>query len=166
MGGSICRRLSVALAVLVGIGAAVLMGSGCAGTKMTSASGAPSVSAAPAEIENPPRYYDFTDILVPGDLKVEDKSTYVVQTAGFATGILVLEGRIKRNELISFFQTNMAKDNWKALSIFKSPRTSTFLLFKKTNRWCIISISPGDFYTRVEIGVSPAAGDTASGLYK
>ena len=116
--------------------------------------------------EDAPRYYDFTDILIPGELKMDDKSTFVVQTAGFATGILVLEGRVDRNGLITFFQTNMAKDNWEAISIFKSPRTSTFLLFKKAQRWCVISIRAGDINTHVEIGVAPASAEESSGLYK
>ena len=153
----------VIMAIFAGVCSLV---SGCAGTQVMGSSGSSTLSTPAAQNENAPRYYDFTDILIPGELKMDDKSTSVIQTAGFATGILVLEGRIKRNELISFFQTNMAKDNWESISIFKSPRTSTFLLFKKAHRWCVISIRASDFTTHVEIGVAPTANGESTGLYK
>ncbi|MFO7964666.1 MAG: hypothetical protein R6U50_12140 [Desulfobacterales bacterium] len=127
---------------------------GCAGRTSKLQTG--SSPLADAKNDPAPRYYDFTDILVPGGLNVNDRSTYVVKTSGFATGILVLDGWIKRNELIAFFQANMVKDNWEAVSTLKSPRTSTFLLFKKPHRWCIISIGSEDFPAHVEIGVAPA----------
>jgi hypothetical protein len=160
-----CGKMRTAAIMMVFTGICLLV-SGCAGTGIMGSSGSSSLPAAPVKDKNAPQYYDFTDILIPGELKMDDKSTFVVKTAGFATGILVLEGRINRNELFSFFQTNMTKDNWEAISSFKSPRTSTFLLFKKAQRWCIISIRAGDFNTHVEIGVAPASEGESSGLYK
>ncbi len=165
MGYGYRKKMRMAAIMMVFVGGCFLV-SGCAGSQVMGTSGSSSLSTSPGKNKNAPRYYDFSDILIPGELKVDDKSTYVVQTSGFATGILVFEGRINRNVLISFFQTNMAKDNWEAISIFKSPRTSTFLLFKKARRWCVISISAGDFSTHVEIGVAPTAEGELPGLYK
>jgi hypothetical protein len=56
----------------------------------------------------------------------------------------------------------MAKDNWRTVSAFKSPRT--LLLFQKENRWCVINITDGDWNTTVEIWVAPFSGHSDSGL--
>ena len=157
------KRLMLFLGLLISISLTFFA---CAGSQMIGSPGSASPSTTVVQNENAPKYYDFTDVLIPGKLKLDDKSTYVVQTSGFSTGILVLGGKINRNALVSFFQNNMAKDNWKAISSFKSPRTSTFLLFQKANRWCIISIKEGDFNTHVEIGVAPSSQQDTSGLFK
>ena len=60
----------------------------------------------------PARYYDFGDVLVPKELKVDKKSSFIYQTDGFSAGVLVLKGRIESSSLISFFENNMTKDNW------------------------------------------------------
>ncbi len=162
-GGQQRKRILTVVGILIAFSLFLF---GCAGSSVLNSTGPASHSTSPIKNENLPQYYDFGDVLVPAALKADDKSTYIVQTSGFATGILVLNGRVKRNSLISFFQTNMEKDNWKAISSFKSPRTSTFLLFKKTNRWCVISITERDFNTHVEIGVAPTAYEGESGLFK
>ena len=139
---------------------------GCSGAQPKQSSESSLSSTTKVYDENSPRYYDFIDVLVPGELKVDPYATFVVQVSGFATGVLVLKGRVEKNSLINFFQVNMAKDNWEVISSFKSPRASSFLLFKKSNRWCVISVRDRDFTTQVEIGVSPANEGAASGLYK
>ena len=110
------------------------------------------------------RYYDFGDVLVPKELKVDKKSSFIYQTSGFSAGVLVLKGRIETSSLISFFETNMAKDNWNIISSFKSERT--MLLFQKTHRWCVMNITDETFNTYVEIWVAPTAKDTQTGLLK
>ncbi len=116
--------------------------------------------------ESAPLYYDFGDVLIPKELKVDKKSSYIVQSPGFLTGILALKGDVERNSLIAFFQNNMAKDNWREISLFKSPQTSTILLFQKENRWCVISIIEKNYNTYVEIGVAPTVNEPESGLLK
>lgn len=111
-------------------------------------------------------YHEFEDILIPKELKVDNQSTYIVRAPGFLTGVLALKGRVERNSLIVFFNNNMMKDNWRPLGSFKSPRTSTILLFQKENRWCVININEKKFYTYVEIGVVPNISDVDSGLFK
>jgi hypothetical protein len=112
----------------------------------------------------PARYYDFGDVLVPQELKVDKKSSFIYQTDGFSAGVLVLKGRIEASSLISFFENNMAKDNWKIISTFKSERS--MLLFQKADRWCVISITDETFNTDVEIWVAPSARDINQGLLK
>ena len=116
--------------------------------------------------ENAPLYYDFGDILIPSELKVDKKSSYIVQSPGFLTGILALKGNVERNSLIAFFENNMAKDNWREITLFKSPRTSTIMLFQKENRWCVININENSYSTYVEIGVAPAINEPEPGLLK
>ena len=111
-------------------------------------------------------YHEFEDILIPKQLKIDKQSTYLIQTPGFLTGVIALKGRVERNSLIAFFKNNMAKDNWRSISSFKSPRTSTILLFQKQNRWCVININEKTFKTYVEIGVVPTISEAESGLLK
>ena len=78
--------------------------------------------------------------------------------------MLSLSGRVESSSLIAFFENNMAKDAWKKVSSFKSPRT--ILMFQKENRWCVINITDGDFSTYVEIWVAPTMTDSDAGLMK
>jgi len=112
----------------------------------------------------PALYYDFGDVLVPKELKVDKKSSFIYQTSGFSAGVLVLKGRIETSSLISFFEANMAKDNWNIISSFKSERT--MLLFQKSHRWCVINITDQAFNTVVEIWVAPTTKDPKTGLLK
>ena len=112
----------------------------------------------------PAQYYDFGDVLVPKELKVDKNSSFIYQTSGFSAGVLVLKGRIETSSLISFFQTNMAKDNWNIISLFKSGRT--MLLFQKANRWCVMNITDEAFNTYVEIWVAPTIEGSQTGLLK
>jgi len=114
--------------------------------------------------EETPLYYDFGDVPVPPELKLDASSSFVYRTTGFSAGVLVLKGAVELGSLIGFFENNMAKDNWQVISTFKSPRT--LLLFSKENRWCVINITDGHYTTHVEIWVAPTTqlGDT--GLVK
>jgi len=100
-----------------------------------------------------PRYYDFDDVLVPNELKVQNNRTFVFRTPGLTAGVLSFTGRVERNSLITFFEHSMAADRWKPVGSFKSPRS--ILLYQKTNRWCVISITENDFTTDVDIWVGP-----------
>jgi hypothetical protein len=139
--------------------------SGCATLKSSTSSSTQEV-AVKKNKESSPLYYDFGDVLIPRELKVDKKSSYIVQSPGFLTGVLALKGNVERNSLIAFFQNNMAKDNWREISLFKSPRTSTVMLFQKENRWCVISIIEEGYNTYVEIGVAPTLNEPESGLLK
>lgn len=111
------------------------------------------VDGALAEPENAPQYLDFGDILVPTELKIDKRSSFVFRTSGQSAGVLSLKGRVEIDSLISFFENNMAKDNWQLVSSFKSLRS--LMLFQKETRWCVVNISAGDFYTYAEVWVSP-----------
>jgi len=139
--------------------------SGCSALK-TKKSSSTSEVVVQKDKRDAPLYYDFGDVLIPNEMKVDKKASYIVQSPGFLTGILALKGNIERNSLIAFFENNMAKDNWREITLFKSPRTSTIMLFQKENRWCVISINENSYNTYVEIGVAPAMNEAESGLLK
>jgi len=112
----------------------------------------------------PALYYDFGDVLVPKELKVDKKSSFIYQTEGFSAGVLVLKGRVDTRSLISLIERNMAKDNWQMISGFKSDRT--MLLFQKAHRWCVMNINDETFNTFVEIWVAPTIKGSQTGLLK
>ena len=114
--------------------------------------------------KNAPLYYDFGDVLVPRELKLNAKSSFVYQNSGFTAGVLVFTSKAERVSLIKFFENNMTEDNWRLVSAFKSPRT--LLLFQKENRWCVINITDNNWDTMVEIWVAPFSDLSGTGLLK
>lgn len=136
---------------------------GCSGLK-SGKRGEPASTSEGKDKGASPLYYDFGDVLIPKEMKVDKKSSFIYQTPGFSAGVLVLNGRVEINSLIAFFENNMTKDNWRPVSKFKSPRT--IMLYQKENRWCIINITEKGFTTHTEIWVAPTLGDVGSGLLK
>ena len=111
-----------------------------------------------------PLYYDFEDVLVPRDLKLNTKSSFVYQNSGITAGVLVFTSKVERISLIQFFENNMAKDNWQTVSRFSSPRT--LLIYQKERRWCVINITDNQWETLVEIWTAPYSSDSDTGLLK
>ena len=134
---------------LVAVGVVLLL-TGCTGLQTKSQEPPPSSGM---QKENQPLYYDFGDILIPRELNVVRDSSFVFRTPGLSAGVLAMKGNVEVNSLITFFESNMAKDNWTPVSSFKSPRS--MMLFQKENRWCVINITDNSFSTYVEIWVAP-----------
>jgi hypothetical protein len=109
-----------------------------------------------------PLYYDFGDVLVPNEMKIDTKLSFVYRTPGFSAGVLTLKGRVEMNSLITFFETHMPKDNWSPVSSFKSQRT--IMMFKKNNRWCVINITEKQFHTLAEVWVAPTTDESETQL--
>ncbi len=112
----------------------------------------------------PPIYYDFGDVSLPEELKVNNKSSSVYKTPGFSAGVLVLEGRVEIYSLITFFENSMPNDKWEFISSFKSHRT--IMIFKKKDRRCVIIITDRNLSTLVEIWVAPTISKDATALTK
>lgn len=98
-------------------------------------------------------YYDFDDILVPRDMRLRPRDSFVVETPGVKAGILVFRGRVDAVSLTSFFTNNMLKDGWQMSSTFRYQRT--IMVFTKPDRDCIIRIQDGRFTTDMEIWIAP-----------
>jgi hypothetical protein len=105
--------------------------------------------------EKPPNasYLDFDDILIPSDLSLDKKKSFVYSTSRSKVGILILEGRVEPSSLAGFFQCNMQKDGWRLLSSFKY--REYLLNFVKEDRACVIIIEEKTFVTVVSIRVGP-----------
>jgi len=125
---------------------------------------ATATTTAPATRKDAPVYHDFDDVLIPKELKKERDDSFVYRTAGFTVGVLSLKARVDVGTLIVFFEKNMPKDNWRMISEFKSPRT--MMLYQKENRWAVIEINEGTYYTSVKIWVAPTMSTAGSGLLK
>lgn len=132
--------------------------SGCASMKGNATDADAEVSAN----KNEPLYYDFGDVLVPRQMKVDKNASFVFRTPGLSAGVLSMKGRVDGHSMITFFETNMANDNWSLVSAFKSFRN--IMLFKKESRWCVINITEKKFSTYLEIWVSPTVEGATSSL--
>ena len=147
------------LAVLVAVLAA------CSSMNATSGSAG---SDSAAKMSSPTQYRDFDDILLPSEMKVDSKRTYIVEGSGLTTGILTVKGWVDRNSLIDFFKSAMEREKWQELASFKSPSadTSSILVFQKAGRTAVISIREGWIYTYAEIAVAPSAKGISGALFR
>lgn len=131
----------------------IVLLSGCSALKSkktpTTEYNPPEVAVKP---ENVPTYYDFGDVLVPEELKVDEKNSFVFRTPGLTVGMLALKGRVQANTLPAFFENKMPLDGWRLVSSIEGKRT--MMLFQKNNRWCVINILESQFNTAAEIWVS------------
>ena len=109
-------------------------------------------------------YLDFDDVLIPEDMPRDKDRTFIFRIGALTAGVLVLKGRVPPETLINFFESNMSRDNWRAASSFRSPRS--LLIYEKEERWCIITITEDDFdhKTRVEIWLCPKSEEMGTGL--
>jgi len=100
------------------------------------------------------RYYDFEDIKIPNELKLDDKKSNVYKSADIKSGVLHFDGYVEIKSLINFFMMGMARDNWKLKADFKRP-PQTILLFEKKNKRSLFFIEDTTFNTHVEIWMIP-----------
>ena len=141
----------------------IMITSGCSMLKPRDKSTAGTAEGSAASVSND-IYLDFDDVLIPEDMPRDKERSFVFRIGALTAGVLVLKGRVPPEDLIAFFESNMSRDNWKAASSFRSPRS--LLIYEKEERWCIITITEDDFdhKTRVEIWVSPKSEEMATGL--
>lgn len=99
------------------------------------------------------RYYDFNDIQVPNQLKLDTKSSLVFRAGKFKAGVLVFKDNLEVESLINFFVDTMRKDNWTMQGSYKYPRVALF--FAKKGKTAIIHIVESTFSTEVSIWVAP-----------
>ena len=150
MNGGVARRsrlLVLLLAILL------LVGAGCAA--MQKSQDTPEeTDDQKSEVKGPvPIYYDFVDVLIPAELSLVKKSSFVYSTPSFSAGVLVFEGYVDGESLVNFFTTNMAKDGWTLKSSFRYRRV--ILSFEKEERSCLVSVAEFPLKTWVEIWVAP-----------
>ena len=97
-------------------------------------------------------YYDFDDVSIPDEFELKKEKSYIFHTSEFTTGLLTFSGRVETDSLISFFLNKMSQDGWRFLSSFKSPKN--IMMFKKGNRYCVITIIGTILTTELEVFVT------------
>jgi hypothetical protein len=121
-------------------------------------SSTPTAPAAPPvgkKLDRPEgRYYDFEDIQIPIELKMDTKNSKVFQSPNLVAGILVLDGYVEVKSLVDFFKDSMARDNWQLKGNFRLP-PKTVLLFEKKNKRAVLFIEESVFNTHLEIWLIP-----------
>jgi hypothetical protein len=106
--------------------------------------------------------YQFNDILVPAEMKLQSDESFIMQTPQVKAGALVYTGWVDPSSLSSFYMNNMPGAGWTPLSYFQYGHY--LLVFSKADKVCVIRINKGRLTTRVEIWVSPAMTSPASDI--
>ncbi len=124
---------------------------GCEGTLQRNKQSSP----APVTKQQEPMgsYHEFEDVLIPKEMELDTKRSFVFETPQYKTGILVYEGRVEAVSLSNFVEKNMIQDNWRMRSKIKYNRT--IMVFEKPDRDCIINIEDETFKTALEVIVAP-----------
>jgi hypothetical protein len=125
--------------------AVVLLLSGCAQLKGAGGGTSPTEETRPT-----PRYLDFSDILIPGELDRVAKECFI--TNGF--GRLVVSGRVQSESMAQFFITSINSEGWVSMNQYKY-QGSIKLFFKKQDKFASILIAEDPLSTRVELWVVP-----------
>ena len=100
------------------------------------------------------RYYDFDDVQIPNELKLDAKNSKVFQSPNLVAGVLTFDAYVEVKSLVNFFKEAMTRDNWASRAYFILP-PKTVLLFEKKNKRSIIFIEENVFNTRVEVWMIP-----------
>jgi hypothetical protein len=137
-------RKRASLIVLLFFASAALFA--CATTKKEGAPSSP-------EMKSRASYYDFEDVIIPAEMKLDSKNSFIYSTTRYKAGVLTFNGRVEAESLALFFQNNMPKDGWRPISVMKF--RGTMLVFLKEDRACVISIREGTFSTALEVRVGP-----------
>jgi len=99
--------------------------------------------------------FDFPDIPIPKELKLDPKKSLVFESATQKVGILVYKGRIDPLSLFEYFESKLPQMGWKLRSFFKYGKY--MILFSKESKDLVIRIQEMGFTTEVFIWVVPRA---------
>jgi hypothetical protein len=140
-------RFAVGLLLLVLAGALCL---GC-GSTIKERNGDPAKGIESAS----GKYYFFSDVLIPNELKYKPKKSFVYETPEFKTGSLVFSKFwVESGSLVDFFIYHMEKDNWKLLNSYRGKES--ILNFSKPEKACAIKIVDRWYgTTEVEVRIGP-----------
>ncbi len=146
------KRLALLLTTLLFCAAC----SGLGGTSQstTNPTGQPALGTSSQAVnqDDVDSYYDFDDILVPSEMKIDDKKSLIFESPNLKAGMMFFEGRVDSVSLFDFFANSMPKDGWRTTSSFKYGRY--IIGFEKPSKDCIISITDGSFKTGLQIWVN------------
>ena len=99
------------------------------------------------------KFLQFSDIPVPVGLKFLPKDSYLFESGSLRVGLLRYRGRIKEDEIVSFYKAKMPVYGWSLLNVIE--HGDIILNFEKEGESCIITIRPKSLRSDVAISVSP-----------
>ena len=106
--------------------------------------------------------YQFNDVPVPAEMKLQSDESFIMQTPQVKAGALVYTGWVDPSSLSTFFMRNMPQEGWTSLSYFQYGHY--LLVFRKAEKVSVIRINKGHLTTKLEIWVSPAISSPTSDL--
>lgn len=98
-------------------------------------------------------YYDFADIPVPNEMKIDTSESILFEAQNLKAGSLTFTGRVAPDSLFSYFQVAMQNEGWRPLSYIRYG--NYILTFDKPDKLCIIRILEKSFRSELQIWVSP-----------
>ena len=111
-------------------------------------------SPSAAETKLRASYHDFEDILIPSEMSLKKKNSFIYTAGRTKVGLLTFKGRVEPGSLAAFFQNNLPRDGWRLVASLKD-RAHT-MVFLKDDRACVISIAEKTFTTALEVRVGAA----------
>ncbi len=109
-----------------------------------------------------PSAYQFNDVPIPAEMKLQSDESFIMQTPQVKAGALVYTGWVDPSSLSTFFMRNMPQEGWTSLSYFQYGHY--LLVFRKAEKVGVIRINKGRLTTKLEIWVSPAISSSTSDL--
>ncbi len=97
--------------------------------------------------------YDFPDIPIPKELKLDVSRSIVFESPRVKLGVLVYKGRVDALSLFEYFVKKLPEYNWKLRSYFKYGRY--IVLFSKQDKDLVIRIKDKGFTTEATLWVVP-----------
>ncbi len=104
--------------------------------------------------------YDFPDIPIPPDLKLDHKRSIVFESPNLKVGVLVYKGRVDALSLFEYFEKKLPEYGWNLRSYFKYGKY--IILFSKNDKDLVIRIVDKNFITELFIWVVPRTGQGAT----
>ncbi len=111
------------------------------------------VSAPPETEADTSQYYDFEDIPIPREMKINPQESILFESGNMRSGMLNFSGRVDSDSLFNYFQVSMKNEGWRLLNSIKY---GTYMLaFDKSDKICIIRIVPRKFSSELQVWISP-----------
>jgi hypothetical protein len=101
-----------------------------------------------------PKYYDFPDVLIPEELKLDSGESVIYEYGGHKMGMLHFTGGVEVQSLVDFFSDYMTREGWNLVNSVKF-KARTMLNFVKEERICQILVVDKTMTTEVEVWVNP-----------
>lgn len=98
-------------------------------------------------------YYDFDDIPIPKEMKINTDNSILFESQDIRAGMLSFSGRVNSESLFNYFLVSLPNEGWRLTSYIKY---GTYILtFDKPDKLCIVRIIEKAFTSELQIWISP-----------